>query len=154
MGNTLTINTDASFCSETQASGWAFTIVTEGLKVKKHGSFKVKPVDSNQAELMAIGNALHYLVNMKDQIYVRWFYINTDSKDSITKIKTPRMPLEAEVNYLRNESILKLRSTKNFFTHVKSHSGANDKRSKANEWCDYWAGREMKKQREEFLKLK
>jgi len=153
MGSTLTINTDASFCDKTQAAGWAFTIVTDGIKVAKHGSFKTKPVDSNQAELMAIGNALHYLVNMKDQIYVRWFYINTDSKDSITKIKTPRMPLEAEVNFLWNECIAKIRSNKNYFlSNVKSES--DEKRIKANKWCDYWAGREMKKQREEFLKEK
>ena len=151
MGSTLTINTDASFCDKTQAAGWAFTIVTDGIKVGRHGSFKIKPVDSNQAELMAIGNALHYLLNMNDQIYVRWFYINTDSKDSIEKIKAPRMPLEAEVNYLWKESIDKLRSNKNYFlSNVKSES--DEKQKKAFNWCKYWSGREMKKQREEFLK--
>lgn len=55
----ITINTDASFNSQYNTSGYAFYIVSDIFKIQKSGLFKMNPPkNSGEAEMMAIGNLI------------------------------------------------------------------------------------------------
>lgn len=51
----ITINTDASWCPETNASGYAFYAICDKFKIMKSGNFRSKPNSSWEAELFVLG---------------------------------------------------------------------------------------------------
>ena len=54
----ITINTDASFCPETKAGGWAVYIVCDDFKIQKSGKFRGTMKSALEAEMKAISNAV------------------------------------------------------------------------------------------------
>ena len=132
----ITINTDASLSGEHHIGGYAFVIVSDQFRIKQSGCFKSAVLDSTQAELMAIGNALHTLIKMQDLPMAYWLIINTDSVASIRKIKDPNCPTSKKVNALWKKVIHRIKSKKNRIRHVKAHTTKEDARSYVNRWCD------------------
>jgi len=51
-------------------------------------------------------------------------------------IRTQKDPLSKKVFKLWSRCITKTKSKNNKFRHVKAHTGRDNARSKANEWCD------------------
>ena len=148
--NCITINTDASFCPDTKAGGYAFTIVCDLFKIYKSGKFKNIVKGSTDAEMMCIANALSTLAAQKEVMQSKFLVINTDSKGSIKQIRHQETKLGRQVNILWGKCIQKMGSSNNEFRHVKAHSGQNYSRSKVNEWCDFEAKKWMKVMRSEI----
>lgn len=142
---TITVNTDASFHPEFKVGGYAFYIVCDKFKIKMSGGFKTEPKTSDQAEIFCIGNAISCLLNKKDLPEAKWLIINTDSLHGINMITKQENDSGKSVFKMWQFLIRKLKSKKNEFRHVRAHSQVGDKRSKANEWCDAQAKKELGK---------
>lgn len=146
----LTINTDASFCPDTKAGGYAFYIRGDDFKLTKAGSFKYKVKNPTDAEAKCIINALHTL-SIQSLPQVDVIVINTDSKTCIDHMSG----LQPSKLYGRGKALAhriknKCRAEEVKFKHVKAHTGKNDSRSWVNEWCDQQAKVWMRKKRAEL----
>jgi len=142
---TITINTDASWHPKWKVGGWAFIIVCDEFRIKKSGPFKESPPGSIEAEIMCIGNAFQELLNIKDLPECTWLIINSDCKNGIREIRRQSHSLAKKVFKLWHLCIRRTGSKNNKFRHVKAHTGFDNKRSHANEWCDINAKKHMYK---------
>lgn len=146
----ITINTDASYCSETGKAAYAFMICSNAGVFKKSG--KLKNCDNATfAELMCLGNALHFTRNHPELWGLSKIIINTDC-DSVIKMvggytkMMKKNPKYRSVVGTITEYLGRYKGSNKIpweFRHVYSHTNKQDGRSKANEWCDL----EAKKQR-------
>ncbi len=143
----MTINTDASFDPKYGVGGWAFFIRFEDLIIQKGGPFKKDPLDSHDAEMMAVGNALAQLLKYKNLKQTKRLTINMDCMTAMNRIRNRETERGKAVHQLWIELIEKLQSTKNRFWHIKSHTKKSDRRSKDNEWCDREAKKHMREAR-------
>lgn len=151
----ITINTDASFSKARLRGAYAFWIVCNAGRIKKHGPIRSKVKNPTEAELKCIVNALHtlkesgWLNSLRNHVI-----INTDSKDSISLLENnkneiamwglmKKSNLHASAKFFSIKETLG--NTKIEFRHVKAHSGKDDARSYVNEWCDKMAKMEMGK---------
>jgi ribonuclease HI len=124
-----TVITDASFCPQTKAAGWAAWIrLGKGKLIKRSGVFKIAPKDCTEAELWAAYNGIH-IAKAKGAEKV---LLQTDCLAAINVIKK---------NKTKNEKgYLELR-------HVKGHTNFTGARYWVNRWCDREAKKQMRKQR-------
>lgn len=150
----ITINTDASFCPVTKASGYAYWIVSDSFVIKEAGFFKTKTDNSTHAEIKCIGNAIYTLLKRKKLPKVKWLIINTDSKQEISSIELAKNNHSKTTQELHLKLINRIESQINHFRHVKAHSKIQDKRTFVNDWCDIEAKKYMKIQRKNILNSK
>lgn len=144
-----TISTDASFDSNTNKAGYAFLISCNVGRFSKAGPLKTAK-NITEAELMAICNSLHYLVNHKELYGVSKVIFNVDfiaAKDFIfkhggtttsrkkNKGKRYRQIVGKITNYI-GELRKSYKGTIIEFRHVRSHTNKDNKRTKANEYVD------------------
>ena len=143
--NCLTINTDASFHPEHKVGGYAFYIICDLFKVQKGGMFKVQPKNSLEAEMMAIANAIYVASKQKQYPKIDLVVINSDCLIAFERIgKTKKDLLGRRIAFLLADLKKVTGYKKHEFRHVRAHSGAQDKRSFVNEWCDNEAKKWMK----------
>lgn len=136
----ITINTDASFFHKEKIGAYAFTIVCDNFRIKRSGL--LKSVNScTDAEIMAIGNAIAFLLNSSDTPQSTWLIINTDCRPAIDAIRQSKGELGCKVHKLWIKLIAKLKSNNNKFRHVKAHTRNDSARSHVNNWCDKEAKR-------------
>lgn len=122
-----TIITDASFCSETKAAGWAAWIRADGgIKVTRSGSFKDRPKQAEEAELWALKNGAFLAAQIAG---VTHLLVQSDCLGALRK-----MPATYEGLPVRTR-------------HVKGHTNNPAARSWVNRWCDREAKKHMKKER-------
>lgn len=140
----ITINTDASWHPESKVCGFAFYIVCDKFKITQHGPLRDRMPTITDAEIAAIANAIHCLTNHKDLPTCDWLIINTDCKPAISRIREGKTPLGKRSHHMWQKLITKLGSKNNKLRHVKAHTGKDDGRSKANEWCDKHAKQGMR----------
>lgn len=141
--NYITVNTDASFHPQKRVGGYAFVIVSDKFRVRKSGGFKSKPKDPTAAEIMAIGNAFHYL-GLVTGFTAKTVVVNCDAKFAMHAIEVnPKSPLARRVRKIVDATLRHLGGAKIEFRHVKAHSGIDDARSHINEWCDKMAKARM-----------
>lgn len=140
----ITINTDASFCGKTKAGGYAFWIKGEKLAIKSSGGFKEDLLNSSDAEMKCIINAIASVLKRKHLLNCETIVINTDSKHCISAYKTPLRPLDITMQRYINQLKEKVKAQNVILKHVKAHSGAKDSRRWVNEWCDENAKRHMR----------
>lgn len=148
----ITINTDASFCPNTKAGGYAFWIKSDYFKITGANFFKDLIISSDDAELKCIANALHTLLkhDLKAKEF-EYLYINTDSTSAIGQIERKSTELGKIVSELmdkvkkKSESIIRYE-----LRHVKGHSRNTNSRSIVNRWCDEQAGIYMRIKRKEI----
>lgn len=135
-----TVITDASFCPDTKAGGWAVWIAGDiGARIKQSGPFKTNPPSSNDAEIMAAinGCAIAYRAG------ARTILIQSDCKGVQDAI-------------LKGKAIWKAAKTLHFpdahiqYRHVKGHTNNPAARSWVNRWCDEQAKKHMKEARYAF----
>lgn len=139
----ITINTDASYHSELKVGGYAFTIVCDLFRINKSGRFKTPPKSSQDAEIMCIGNAIHTLLTQPELPNTQYLIVNTDCKWGYRAILESKKSRAKSVRALWEQLIEEVGSHKSEFRHVRAHTGANDRRSKANHWCDQEARKQM-----------
>jgi ribonuclease HI len=148
--NCITINTDASFHPELKVGGYAYHIRYGSVKIQGSGAFKVNPLNPLEAEMMSIANAIHVLCSIPDLPPTKLIIINSDCLNCFPKIaldsknevgrKTAKL-LAKLVKKTATESGI----SRYEFRHVRAHTGAQNARSFANEWCDGEARRGMRK---------
>lgn len=80
----VTVNTDASFSYTHKIGTWAFWMVSNLGRITGSGKFKNGCLDSNEAEMKAICNALTVITeNPTLMASVKVIYVNTDSMSAI-----------------------------------------------------------------------
>lgn len=149
---TVTINTDASFCHQTKATGYAFWIVCDRGKILKSGNLKgaVTPLE---CEMKCLANALHILEKSEyNDGGISKIYINSDCKNMFKRISlntTCQLGKHIFQSISRIKKLRKDQTFKKFYElrHVKAHNGTKDARSYVNDWCDREAGKWMRLQR-------
>lgn len=125
-----TVLTDASFCHDTGASGWAAWVrIDEKTLVKKSGIFKESPSNCIEAELWAAYNGIH----IAQQNGAKKILLQTDCKTNIKKLLRDK----------KFKGILTCR-------HIKAHTNRKEARFYCNDWCDRQAKQHMRKQRKLF----
>jgi ribonuclease HI len=155
----ITINTDASHHPVKKAGGYAFYIVCDLFKIQKSGAFKVDPLDSIDAEMKCMANALHTLLMQKELPTCDLIVINSDCLFSFSMIGLRKKGIGKTVALIlrdvRNRMAWKEAVLPSYeFRHVKAHSGKSDARSWVNEWCDKEAKKWMRIKLEEKQKPK
>ena len=139
-----TVITDASFCHQTKAGGWAAWIAyDQGPKGQHSGMFRSRPKDSGTAELQAALNGI-------------WLAYQNGARDIL--IQTDCMPVVHAVQGFGTGvyvAIYRDARRQHFpdaavrAKHVRGHTSTDDARSWCNRWADSAAKKQMRKQREE-----
>ena len=138
-----TVITDASFCHETKAGGWAAWIAYDGgTKEKQSGNFRSRPPNSGVAELQAalIGIWFAYKNGAREIL------IQTDCMSVVHAVQQRSGPYASKY---REAQLEHFKDAKVRCKHVKGHSSTQDARSWCNRWCDEAAKIQMRKQRGE-----
>lgn len=132
-----TVIADASWCPKTRSAGWAVWLTPdEGERVKRYGQFKELPKTSNEAELWALLNGMHFAYSSG----VRILIAQTDCLAAFNS------HMKGTVIYPHiSENLPGLSVT---FRHVKGHTSTKDKRSYVNRWCDMHARAVMRAMRD------
>lgn len=146
-----TVITDASFCSDTNAAGWAAWIRVDfhAEPVRLSGPFRTNPETSGEAEIWAAVNGIFAAarhgatvvlvqsdnlgvvegINGHSKKYAKWW--NAALKRAFSGPDAPAVPhLHAR--------------------HVKGHSKNSDARSWVNRWCDRKSRAAMRERRAEM----
>jgi len=130
----VTVNTDASYDPIAKTGGYAFWIKSDTFTLKDSGGFKGTITDSNEAEIKALVNALHYL-EQKSRKDFSILVINCDNavaRDIVNKRKvSPRFVEEGSI-LLTQLSRFKMSYAK----AIKGHQSCKDARHWVNNWCD------------------
>lgn len=139
----LTVFSDGSYDHRSKMGGYAFFVRDDKTIIKL--SFPMKwPVDRSQdVELFAMCHAIQHAVNQLPHMEGDVIVAQTDCLNVI-QIFERKSDLGAK-------SILDLvvsRGLQLRFKHVKAHTGADDRRSWVNRWCDYAAKREQRRARD------
>ena len=148
----VTINTDASHIryKKMNFAGFAFWIVCNGVRIKRHGPLKNSPKDANIAECKCLGNAFHVVLNKYTGI--KLLVINTDSDTCIKRLAKSSKNLKGDYSdcfyqtkiilekIVKNNPGIKVR-----FRSIKSHQHKESKRNWVNDWCDKKARFEARK---------
>lgn len=137
-----TVITDASFCPETNAAGWAAWVTyskgTERERIKKFGTFKRKPKDSGQAELWAALNG----VALAAKAGALDILLQTDCMQVVNLLKENQDKIQQSL------ALAKIYTNPKVSTfHVKGRTQFKGARFWVNRWCDAQAGAEMRRQR-------
>lgn len=136
----ITIFTDASFCPNTKATGWAVWIKygANGTTVQHKGGYIAHNHEhALQGELFALKASIemcklleeHNRMDLKNKIIV----LQSDCKEALKRLDTTLL-YDKGAHYVKKK-------------WVKAHTGSDDKRSSVNNWCDKTAYAEMKKRR-------
>jgi ribonuclease HI len=135
-----TIITDASFCPDTKAGGWAVWIAGDiGARIKQSGPFKENPATSNLAEIMAAinGCAIAYRAGARTML-----------------IQSDCLGVKAAI--MKGSALWKAAKAAHFpdakitYRHVKGHTKNPAARSWVNRWCDEQAGLHMREGRQKL----
>lgn len=127
----ITVNTDAGLKGDIGA--YAFYIRDDDRTRTGSGKFKKTPENSTDAEIMAIINALHFLIDKYDFTGVDEIVVNTDCTAAIHHLKTGSLKPNLSSIYveIKNKITCKLK-----FKHVKGHTSGKKPRNWVNNWCD------------------
>jgi ribonuclease HI len=153
--NTVTINTDASYCPDTGAAGYAFWISTESGRYKKHGVLK-DAKNSIEAEMHAVANALHFLFTNPPTHGMTFdkIWINSDCTTVLDRVEKGAEDTKAE-QFIQMKIALLLDDCGDLICrHVKAHQHKRTPRNFVNFWCDCYAKKSMKERREEIRSIR
>lgn len=149
----VTINTDASFHSTYNVGSFAYKIVCNQGTIRRYGAFRTKTINSLDAEIKSICNALHSVLseNFTDVFLI---VINTDCTNAIQAItgkgKYKNIGKKYESTKKAKDFINRLKQkykkVRIDFRHVKAHTeltAGSPARNFVNDWCDITAKAEL-----------
>ena len=155
MSDLLTVFTDASYCHETGAAGWAVWAKRDGRPTFfKAGSFRDKLSGPFEAELGAVANACAMLSRRQYLGGDHHVLIKTDCQEVIDRIGrfAQRNPEGVYERYYERIYKAKLSVRCLEIRHVKGHRGMSaGARFAVNERCDRAAKFQMRLKRKELL---
>lgn len=148
----VTLNTDASFDSNTGIAAFAMWAACDLGRIKFSKVLRDKCKNSDEAEMKAIINAIHIVCDRIPS--VSHIIINTDSLHSIAVFKNDKhhqrkyMGGSKKFSIYRcelNKVVAKFKKSVNIeLRHVKAHTDNTDVRSFVNQWCDDNAKEKMR----------
>lgn len=141
-GKYITIFTDASYCPNTRATGWAVWIKFGelGNTYRESGGYQSKRGNqSARAELRALAIAIEVCINL-------------DSISFNEKIVVIRSDCRWALDNLNVDNLKNLGATKVTKRWVKGHNGKGHKTSAVNTWCDEQAKARMREVRSRIQK--
>ena len=150
----VTLMTDASHCSKTNAGGFGFWCASNRGKLAGEKPLQGKIKDSYEAEMKGVANALSIaikanLIMSGDKVLIQ--LDNTGVIHCIRKKCKPRQDVKKVMDYIfKCKKDFKLEFE---CRHVRGHSNQIGNRFSANKHCDRIAKEQMKIQRKLFLDL-
>lgn len=131
-----TIITDASWCPDSQAAGWACWIRYDDQTLVKHAAAFKKPMPSSEhAEFCAVVNSVAIAI-LKAPAPLGGLLIQTDCMNVVFRMRLQsRALLALELPKLKIPEVVLVRHVKG---HVKNPT-------KARNWCNNWCDAEAKK---------
>lgn len=156
----VTIIADASFCPETGATGYAYSVTTscrENSNVTKRlfnsGSLQDPVQDSTVAEIAAIAIAIYGAINEGLTSSGDLILVQSDCTAALRAIQAERdWRPGTETNVLT--AIHAMCHSNNFTVecrHVRGHTSHEGKRYHLNRKCDIAAKAQMRSRRQEFI---
>ncbi len=147
----VTVNCDASFSNKYSVGTYAFWIVSNLGRITGSGPLRKRCVDSTDAEIKCILNALAMIaMNFDLMVHVKNIYVNTDSLNAIHLLSGDKEAIKKfrlkKYNHLLMRYTLimsKLKGKDIHFSHVRAHQDTDTKRSWVNDWLDKAAKDEM-----------
>ena len=133
-----TIVSDASFCHNTKAGGWAAWVVCENIRYQKSDIFKTKCNTSSEAEVLAAINGIWLAT--KHFKNVERFHVVSDCQHVINLIENQEGNEWKEIKKIVGKAVVTAK-------WVKSHDNNNSARSWVNRWCDKHAKKKMREQK-------
>lgn len=127
-----TVITDASYCQDSLAGGWAAWVKLDGGGSVKRGGILPQPASSTEAEVMAAANgcylaaregATHILLQSDCMAVIHLVHGQTRS-ESLLRIWRSFLAYEA------------MQGVQITARHVKGHGRIHDARTWVNDWCD------------------
>lgn len=144
-GANLKIHSDASYnCTENLAS-YAFCVEMHGKVCRYANSLPYKVSSSKNAELLALGHAINFLLHEFKLVSCDSIIVYIDNKRAIEEIEKESSFLAYMVKKLWNQLIDKTGSKKNLIVHVKAHTLRKGKAYEMNDWCDKNARVELRR---------
>lgn len=139
-----TIVCDASWCPETEIGAWAAWIVCEDVRHQQWGVFKEPCSTSNEAEIKAAINGLHFAKSKFAN--VARYHLVVDCKGVIYCIEKRDKWWKVMSEIVDNTDITA--------KHVRGHRRSNgSKRTWVNNWCDKKARATMREARDSSLNV-
>lgn len=132
-----TLNTDASV--KDNVGGYAIWITTDEGRIKRYGRFKVPVNDSNKAEIMAVINGIHII--LQRNIKPDYLIVNTDNRTCRAVINSKLRPGSDDEFKKLAEHLIELCSKFPFVLakKIKGHTKYKTARHHVNRWCDEYA---------------
>ena len=143
MDGYCTLNSDASVDINNKIGAYALWIKTDSITLRVAGKFKSPVNDPNKAEIMAVINGMHLILNKG--LKVRVLVVNTDNLMCRDIINGKRKVVPKGFTHLFSE-IKRVQSNfpKCYAKRIKGHTDINDARHFVNRWCDKQAKRARK----------
>lgn len=127
-----TVITDASYCPETGAAGWAAWLAfDDGRRMKCFAAFKTYIKNSTVAEIRAACNGLHIAFGKGATNIL----LQTDNLRTVELALSGGLPIKIPEGVTIHAR------------HVKGHTTRTEPRFFVNRWCDRMAKKCMKKKR-------
>lgn len=139
MPRRATVITDASFCHETRASGWAAWIKLDGGEAIKTGGRLTSPINSTMAEVMAAGNGA-WLAAKAGATHI---LLQSDCMAVIHCVKGQAQPGILKTLWQELQEMPVMAGVFVDARHVKGHGRIHDARTWVNDWCDRVAYQHM-----------
>lgn len=159
----VTMFTDASWCPETGAGGWAVWWKFDGYMERKAGGFKNPPASSFEAELGALVNGLWLLDRWRPKPWLQGGMIiqQSDCLAALDSLRSTVPNPSRSVQAMRQawHDLKRDRGWRTDLRYVKAHVGRGDrettqgKRTAVNWWCDKAAKEAMQCQRQQLRQV-
>lgn len=130
-----TVISDASFCPDTRAAGWAAWVsMTGNHKIKRSATFKQLPKHSTEAEYWAALNGI-------------WLAFQAGASDIL--IQTDCLSVVNRINN-GDKELNRFHRCRVRARHVRGHTNRKEPRFFVNRWCDEHARKHMLRQRKQL----
>lgn len=152
VNNNLYIYTDASFNCQKKIATYAFYVILNGKHANFADCFSCKINSANDAEIMALGHALNYILlhNFTQELNSITIFmdsisaINAIIKQEIAAHCQQKSGLGLFVNDLWQKLINKTMSSDNRIEHIKAHTLQKGEHFIYNNWCDKNARKKLR----------
>jgi ribonuclease HI len=142
--NRLYLFTDASYCQQTRAGGYAFIAKCDSFEVRFGTHFKNDCNGCFQAEMMSIINCLTYIKKHVTVSKAESIILYTDSEQAILHISNNSSHLGVMASRLIQDVKKEVGASKFTLKHISAHTGDKGRNARYNQWCDITAKKYMK----------
>lgn len=144
----ITVITDASYCPDTKAGGWAAWCVRDGHRLKVSGQLEMLTQNSTEAELLAMLQGIRRALKFYAPPLRTYLLIQSDNTGALKKLGQPGQPGSAYD--LAHQHYCKIMEEFSPFLKTRHVKGHSDSRKGARYYVNNWADKEAKKHMREM----